>query len=488
LTASGGLNTSATGSSQPNHTGTLWGRPSRRVVPSQAIVSRANRTATWASSSRVRSSTPVIIANRRNYAPPMAVAGERAPSIAPVAASPLREVLAIASFRRFLAAQFLSALVNGTLRFVLVWLTLELTDWKPAVGLVGLALGVSALMVAVPAGAISDRVDRRSLFVRLSAVTTAVLVSATVLVATDRAGVAMVALHAAALGALLAAVSPAVQAMVPALVPRERLMNGVALQLISMNVAMMMGALAGGAAIAIAGDAGGLGLLAILEGLATVLMLAVRLPESPQPAATERTRLRADISEGLRWAVAHEPVRSLLGVMLVVGFIWSGVQLLLPDLAREELGTGAFAASVLFAPLGLGMLTTSLALANRAAVARRGRLLAIVFTVNAGPLVALIGLSRSYAFTLALMAVWGVGGGIVMTMQRTLLQEHTPDRLMGRAMGLNTLGMLGSFPLAAAVASGLTAVVGTGPALVAMGLATAAMAAAMTLRRPILTA
>ena len=401
---------------------------------------------------------------------------------------PLREVLRIVAFRRFLAAQFLSALVNGTLRFVLVWLTLELTDWKPAVGLVGLALGVSALVVAVPAGAISDRVDRRLLFVRLSFLTAVVLAMATALVASGVAGVAIVALCAAVLGGLLAMVSPAVQAMVPALVPRERLMSGVALQLMSMNVAMMLGVVAGGAAITIAGDAGGLGLLAVLEALAAFLMIGVRVPVSAPAPAGGRPRLRVDIAEGLRWAVAHEPVRSLLGVVLVIGFMWSGVQLLLPDLARDELGQEALGAGVLFAPLGLGMIVTTVALGSRAAIERRGRLLALVFTANAGPLVVLIGLSRSYGLTLALMAVWGIGGGVVMTMQRTMLQEHTPDHMMGRAMGVNTLGMLGSFPLAALVASGLTAVGGTGTALVGMGLATAVLAALITLRRPLLDA
>jgi MFS family permease len=355
---------------------------------------------------------------------------------------------------------------------------------------------MSALVVAVPAGAISDRVDRRLLFVRLSFLTAVVLAVATALVASGTAGVAMVALCAAVLGGLLAMVSPAVQAMVPALVPRERLMSGVALQLMSMNVAMMLGVVAGGAAITIAGDAGGLGLLAVLEALAALLMITVRVPASvTSPAAPSggaaprpRSRLRADIIEGLRWAAGHEPVRSLLGVVLVIGFMWSGVQLLLPDLARDELGQDALGAGILFAPLGLGMIVTTVALGSRAAIERRGRLLAIVFTASAGPLVMLIGLSRSYPLTLALMAVWGIGGGIVMTMQRTMLQEHTPDHMMGRAMGVNTLGMLGSFPIAAAVASGLTALWGTGAGLVGMGLATTVLAALITMRRPLLDA
>lgn len=398
-------------------------------------------------------------------------------------AKPLVEVLGLPSFRRFLGAQFLAALVNGTLRFVLVWLTLELTDWTPAVGLVGVALGVSSLAVAAPAGALGDRVDRRLLFIWLAAATTVVLTVGTVLVALDAVDVVTLAVLGAVLGGLLTAAAPTVQAMVPDLVPPERLMNGVALQFISMNVGMMLGAIAGGAAIAVAGNAGGLGLLAALEALAVLLMIGVRLP--PRERRPPATRLRADVGEGVRWALGREPVRSLLAVMVLIGVMWGATQLLLPDLARDVLGQGAFGASLLFAPLGLGMLTTSLVLANREGLAGRGRLLAVVFTGNAGPLLVLIGLSRSYALTFGAMAVWGIGGGIVMTLQRTLLQERTPPELMGRIMGLNTLGLLGAFPLSAALTSGLTSFLATGTALAVVGGGIAVVAALVTFRAPI---
>lgn len=405
---------------------------------------------------------------------------------APVDESPLRQVLGLVSFRRFLVAQFLSALVNGTLRFALVWITLDLTDWDPAVGLVGLALGGAGLVLSVPAGAWSDRTDRRQLFVRVSAVTTLVLVSSALVVGFEAGGVAAVAVHAALLGALLAAVSPTAQAMVPALVPPHRLMNGVALQMISMNVAMMMGAVVGGAAIALLGNAGGLAVLAGFEGLATLLMARVDVPARAGPAAT--TRVRADIGDGLRWAWANEPARSLLVIMVVLGFMWGGVTLLLPEIAKDDLGAGAFASSALFAPLGLGMITTSITLASRTTIAHRGRLLTFFFVSTAGPGAMLLGLSRNYLLTMVVMAVWGFGGGVVMTMQRTLLQEQTPDALMGRVMGLNTLGMLGGFPLAALVAGLLTSTVSTGTALVTFGAATLVLAVVLSLRRPVRTA
>lgn len=404
---------------------------------------------------------------------------------APVDESPLRQVLGLVSFRRFLVAQFLSALTNGTLRFALFWLTLDLTDWDPAPSLIGLALGGGGLLVAVPAGAISDRIDRKGLFVRLSAVTTVVLAITTVFVATDVMTVGGVAIAALVLGALLAGVSPAVQAMVPALVPPDRLMNGVALQMISFNVATMLGALAGGLAIQLAGNAGGLGALVVIELLAVILMH--RVPDLPRPStndpATPRTTsLRTEMREGLDWSMSRPRTRAMLTIMLLIGFIWGAVTILLPDIAKNELGAEAFAASALFAPMGLGMIMMSLRLASAGGIERRGRLLAGALVAVLGPAVVLAALSPWYAVTLLAMGIWGMGGGIVMTMQRTILQEEIPDALMGRVMGLNTVGLLGSFPLAAAVSAALTSVVAASTALAVMAGTVTVLAIALTSR------
>ena len=93
-----------------------------------------------------------------------------------------------------------------------------------------------------------------------------------------------------------------------------------------------------------------------------------------------------------------------------------------------------------------------------------------------GGAVVVMGLSRSYLVTFAVMLAWGVGGGITMTLQRGLLQRHTPDELMGRVMGLASLAMIGSFPLAAGVASVRTSAIGAGGALLATGIGAVAVA------------
>jgi MFS family permease len=112
---------------------------------------------------------------------------------------------------------------------------------------------------------------------------------------------------------------------------------------------------------------------------------------------------------------------------------------------------------------------TSMFLASRHHIARPGLMIAIALSLGLGACVVVMGASRSYALTLFVMLVWGVGGGTSMTLQRGLLQRQTPDELMGRVMGVNALAMLGSFPLAAGFASAVASAVGAADALVLTG-------------------
>ena len=382
------------------------------------------------------------------------------------AARPVREVLASADFRRYWLAQLLSALGNGSLRFTFVWLALDLSDASSAPGLVGVALGLPGLFITIPAGVWSDRHDRRRLIVGVQLAAGAVLVLTAVATWADVMSVPLAALLAAVLGGLLAAAAPALQALVAALVPPERLMTGVALQGMAANLALLFGAVVGGGTIALAGIGGAFAVLAVLQVLAAVAMSRVHLvARSTGP----RRGMRGDIGEGIRFVIGTEPLRSLLGVGMLAGFMWGIVSVLLPEVARDVLGLDAFRASLLFASLGIGLMATSMLLASRQHIARPGLLIAIALSSGLGACVVVMGLSRSYALTLAVMLVWGIGGGTSMTLQRGLLQRQTPDELMGRVMGVNALTMIGSFPLAAGVASGLSSAMGPADALVVTG-------------------
>lgn len=394
-----------------------------------------------------------------------------------VGPGPILQVLALRAYRYYWVAQFLSALVNGTLRFVFIWLVLDLTDWAAAVGLMGVALGVPALILSAPAGVLSDRTDRRLLVVRAATATSLSLVVTAALVATDLMNLTGALIAAFAVSAIVAPVTPALMAIVPTLVSQERLLSGVALQNIGMMLAQVIGAVVAGGAIDLFGTGGAFVALAALKGGSAFFMWCVEMPRPSETPA--RDSALAEMREGLRFALLSEPIRSLLGVALLAGFSVGVVTILVPELARNRLGQDALSTSLLFAALASGLMITSIGLATRRTLERRGWLMAAALTAVAGPGLIAMAVAPDYPFLLGVMFCWGLGGGAVLTMQRTLLQETTPDEMMGRVMGLNWLMMSGAFPLSALAAIIGAPRLGTSGTLLATGLIALAASAAV---------
>ena len=146
------------------------------------------------------------------------------------AKGPIREVLTLPAFRWFWCSQLLVFVVAGTIRFAFVWLVLDLTSWSPAASIIGLAVGLPMTLLSLPAGVLSDRHDRRRMVAWCCLAGAGVLVATGVLVAAELVNVATTGLLAFGVGSALAVTAPAIQAMVPALVPPERLVTGIALQ------------------------------------------------------------------------------------------------------------------------------------------------------------------------------------------------------------------------------------------------------------------
>lgn len=407
-------------------------------------------------------------------------APEAAVEVAPPETKPAREVLRLPSFRRFLLAQLFASVGSGSTRFVFVWLALELSRSDAAAGLAGMALGIPQLVMMVPLGAVADRIDRRRLLVLTQLAGAAVFAVAAVLVRTDVMTLPIECVLAVAMGALYAAIMPTVQSLPAFLVPKERLMTASALQGMGMNGAVLLGPAVGGVTIAVAGIEGAFAVLAVLQLGAACAMARVQLTHAPPAEVAERSVARA-IVEGARYTWGKEPVRSLVGVAWVVGLAWSVMFVLVPETSREVLDMGPAATSLLFSAAGAGLLSTSITLATRQP-ARPGNVIAVALTVAFGGGVLAMGLSRTYALTLLAMTVAGVGAGASMALQRGLLQRHTPNELMGRVMSISSLGLLGSFPIAAALSTALNATVGPATGLAVVGAMAIAAAGALAAR------
>ena len=235
-------------------------------------------------------------------------------------------------------------------------------------------------------------------------------------------------------------------------------MNAITLNSLGQNGSQIVGPALGGAAIAIWGIGASFALQSVLMGLGLLVLVPLRIPRTE--ARRQQRRIRAEIGEGFGFILRRADIRALFILLLGSALIMMGPwQALLLKIAKEELGSGPFSASMLFAAMGSGMICSSLLLASRPRIPNAGGWFATTL-VTGGLLAVGIGLSNVYWLTFGFMLLSGLNAGFFINLNLTLIQSHTPNAVMGRVMSIYAFVQMGGSPLGSLLAGGGAEVVG----------------------------
>ena len=365
--------------------------------------------------------------------------------------SPIAQVLALPSFRIFWIAQFVILLVNGAVRFAFLWHAPNIGDVTWSVPLLGFATAAPGFLFALPAGAIADRTNHRIYCVVLSGITAALLLITGLLLLADSLSLYPAVIMSLCLGAAGAASMPVFQAMVPRIVPPELLSSGVAIQNLGMMASMIIGAILGGGLIETVGSGPAFCSWALLVGISGLLFVLMRYDLGARSETTQLfSQMIPDIGSGIRYCFANEPLRSLTIAGFITGIGGGAYGTLTPEIGRDQLGLNAASTSLMFGLMSAGMIVSTLYIANKKNFTSKGRF--FLFAINCfGPGLMFIGYSELALLTLIFLPIWGLCGGILMTTQRTLLQENTSPDFMARVMGMNVFTMAGMAPLSSLI-------------------------------------
>jgi MFS family permease len=364
---------------------------------------------------------------------------------------------------------------------VLNWLVWSLTHNPVDLAILNACRALPSLAFALVGGALADRFDRRRL---LQATQLAGLALALLLAALVGAGLVQlwqVFAVAALRGVVRAFNLPTRQALISELVPRDDLMNAVALNSATANLTRIMGAALGGILVGLIGVAACL----LLNALTFAVMIAAlaRMTLPPRPAATGHAPLLRAVGDGLRYIGREPALRGLVLTGLAPMVFGMPYLALLPVFADEVLQVGAGGYGAMVAMTGVGAVVGALVVASLGRFRRKGALMLAVLA-GFGLLLTLFALSRWAPLSLALLV--GVGGAATAynTINNTLLQGHSDDEMRGRVLSVFHLdrGLVPLGTLAAGLAAG---VIGTPAALATMGLIVVALAAAVALRAPV---
>ena len=400
-------------------------RPRLRVLPSpEGVEPHAAPPAAPATTSAAVGSTPPPSGLRRGFA-----------------------ALRHRNYRLFISGQIVSLVGTWMQSVSQPWLVLLLGGSPLQLGTVLALQYAPSLFLAPLGGVLADRVDKRR---ALRVVNALASVEAVVLFGLTFTGVVEiwhVMVLAFMLGLVNAVEMPMRQAFAAEIVPRHDLMNAIALNSATFNLARIIGPAVAGVTLALFGPAFNFALnavsyLAVLLGLSLMDPQRLHRVERPDAPASVRTSL----AEGFGYARRTPSV--LWPLVLLAGFAIFGMnfQTLLPLYARDTLGLGAEGYGALFASMGVGSLMGSLTLA----FAGSRRPLTLLIMGGAVAFIALelaLGVVRLPVLAYPLMVLLGLAAMLMVNTINVTIQNSVSDALRGRVMSLYVTVFAGSAPI-----------------------------------------
>lgn len=368
------------------------------------------------------------------------------------------------------------------------WLVYSMTNSPVALGLVSVAIGIPILLFSMLGGVIADQLDKRRILIVTQILLSIIMLIIAILVSTNA-----IRFWHLVTGAFLAGLSfvfnvPARLAIIPEIVDRHRLLNGISLSSLGMNLSRVAGPSIAGALIALVGISAVYFIVAALYILAAISMYAIsqnRTPAfniegneiknngehlTPKSSTGFPSAIWTDLKEGISY-IWHSKITLLLLIMAFVPLVFGLPYInLMPVFAKDVFQMGAEGLGFLMAAAGLGAMAGSLTIASIGDFRHKGMLI-IALALGFGLGLVAFGLSHNFELSLITLVIVGGTGTGYMATNNMLIQSNTPHRMLGRVMSIYmvtfALMPLGTLPVAAvAEAIGVGTAVALGGAIV----------------------
>lgn len=391
---------------------------------------------------------------------------------APIAGPSALDVIRDPSVSVYLLAASLSAVGMFLQAAALGKQVYDITDSELALGLLGLAEFLPALLLLPVTGSVADRFDRR----RVGAIGFAVEVVTSVLflayAVTSPTSALPIFGVAVLFGSARAFVSPAVRSIPPLVAPDGGLPRVMAVYATTWQVGLIVGPASSGLlydldpAVPYAASAACFTVAAV-----AVLSVKVRRRQVLTPRHLRTSWHHA--MEGLQF-VRGRPI--LFGAIALDMFavLFGGAVALLPAIAEDRLHVGNIGYGWLRAAPGVGAVAISALLSIRPVRRRIGRVLLLVVAIF-GAATVVLGVTRSYPVAFVALMVLAGADAVSVFIRTTIVPLATPDHMRGRVSAVENVFVGASNEVGAFESGVASTLVGVGPAVVVGGVLTLAI-------------
>ena len=318
-----------------------------------------------------------------------------------------------------------------------------------ALGLIGGVQALPVILLALPAGHLADRFDRRRLVVASQLL--ACLFSLGLAIASHINGPLWLMYVLLTLGATAQAIGwPARSALLPQLVPAEAFANAATWNSSWFQVAAVVGPALGGLVVSFTTT----GAYLIDAGCSLAFSIFLMFLTVRPIARTAGPATFSSLIAGVRFVWRTKVILGAITLDLFAVLL-GGATYLLPLFASEVLHVRAIGFGLLRAAPAIGAFVMAMVIAHAPPMKRAGATM-LWAVAGFGAATVVFGLSHNFVLSFIMLALTGAFDNISVVVRHTLVQMLPPERMRGRVSAVNNV-FIGASNEIGGLESGLSA-------------------------------
>jgi MFS family permease len=325
------------------------------------------------------------------------------------------------------------------------WLAFDTTGSSLWVGVVTFLAMAPRFFVTPWIGYLADRFDRQTLLSSAYALQLAHAVALAALLTMGLLETWSLVLLSLVNGSLRSSETVSTQSLVPNMLPREHLMNAVALNETTQQGSRLVGPLAIAPLLVLVNLEAAFWLCGAFYGLA--LIQSFRITTRSQGAVDRSRSVLSNLGSGFAYVYQRPMVLAMVLMAVLHCSLTMSFESMLPVLSDDILGTGAVGVSLLMTGVGAGAIAMTVLLAGVRSDANRGRLFLLLGAVSG---LAPVGMALSSTTELSMLAMVAMGASQAgfMTITHTIIQSIIDDGFRGRVSGIYSMHVGGVMAVA----------------------------------------
>lgn len=348
------------------------------------------------------------------------------------------------NFRIYWLGQCVSLIGTWMQNIGQTWLVYSLTGSPLLLGILGAVQFLPLTIFSLFAGVIIDKFPKKKILLITQFLSMILAFSLSALVFTHTVQYIFVLILALILGFTNTIDMPTRQAFTIEMAGKEDLMNAIALNSATFNLARIIGPAIGAMVMA----SFGAGWCFFFNGLSflAVLMSLLKIKVDPYVRSEISNNVLKEIKDGLKY-IANEPLLLQTTLMvLIIGVFVFNYNVLIPVFSKDILHQGEKVYGLLMSALGLGSLIGALMVSIKSKTGPKIQVL-VGSAVIVSIMLILISFTRIYYYSAVLLVITGIFNIWFSTTANSTLQIYSKDEYRGRVMSVYALVFAGATPL-----------------------------------------